>query len=293
MYWTAPRTCTGTPDHCSSAFPVFRSGRGPRRHRSGRSGRSGREPRQPRLVVDAPDLHAILFAFACDSCGFGVIPGEQTCGRAYVESAMCGAVLGIGSTGLMIGLTWLVNSYGYTGEPLKLVNLVNLVSAVVSAIVALMVMVSAQGYAKAVLYPSACRDPVTRRHIRPDQRGYARRDLSLDQTHPNRHGAVRWATRSSVLFVLISALTVGAAAASPGKDRETAVPLLLPERSQAINTDRYGQRPLRSEPEFAHRDGDPTEVGLSRLPRHGTPAPPNERRKSANCMRTTWTGPAT
>ncbi len=97
---------------------------------------------------------------------------------------MCGAVLGIGSTGLMIGLTWLVNSYGYTGEPLKLVNLVNLVSAVVSAIVALMVMVSAQGYAKAVLYPSACRDPVTRRHIRPDQRGYARRDLSLDQTHP-------------------------------------------------------------------------------------------------------------
>ena len=32
---------------------------------------------------------------------------------------------------------------------------------------------------------------------------------------------MRWATRSSVLFVLISALTAGAAAAFPGKDWAT------------------------------------------------------------------------
>ena len=161
---------------------------------------------------------ATLFAFAYDSYGFGVISGEQTCGRAYVESVMSGAVLGIGSTGLMTGLARLVNSYGYTGEPLKFVNLV---SAAVSAIVALMVMVSAQGYAKAVLYPTAWRDPVTEAIYALIGAATLAGIRAWIKPTPNCHGAVRWATRSSVLFVLISALTAGAAAAFPGKDWAT------------------------------------------------------------------------
>jgi hypothetical protein len=169
-------------------------------------------PKDVKLEATLQLFVATLFAFAYDSYGYGVISGEQVCARGYVESVMCGAVLGIGSTGLLTGLAWLVHSYGYTGPALRLVRLV---SGAVSLIVALMIIVSAQGYAQAVLYPTAWRGPLETSLYALTAASALIVVWAYRKPANNRAYAVRWASRTSAAFVLISAIVAGIAASFP------------------------------------------------------------------------------